>query len=84
MLSWTRVIFAEANLLALQFLLHERVAIEPAGGVKRKEACHAHNDGSEHLVPDVEVVVREAALPIGTCTMGAVFAIFCRSLRTRK
>src|SRR5580704_18820704 len=56
------VTFLEANLLALHFLFHERVAVEPVGGVERKEAGHAHDDGPQNLVPDVEVVVGKTAL----------------------
>src|SRR5450759_4110561 len=55
------IVFVEANLLPVQLLLHEGVAVEPIGGVKRKEARHAHDDGSQNLVADVEVVMREAA-----------------------
>ncbi len=72
------VVFPQGNLLSLQFLLHERVAIEPAGGVKRKEARHAHDDGPQNLVPDVEVVMGEAA---GLMRQDAVVGILRGILR---
>ena len=55
------VALAEANLLALQFLLHEGVAVEPVGGVKRKEAGHAQDDGSQYFVANLKAAMREAA-----------------------
>ncbi len=58
------VVLMKANVVALHFLFHERVAVEPVGGVERKEAGHAHDHGPQNLVPDVEVVVRESALPM--------------------
>ena len=51
----------KADLTAIQFLLHEGVAVEPVGGVKRKEAGHAQEDRPQNLVPNVEIVVGEAA-----------------------
>jgi hypothetical protein len=55
----------EADAGALEFPFHERVAIEPIGGVKGEEAGHAHDDRSQNLVADVEVVMREAAALVG-------------------
>ena len=37
------------------------MAVQPVGGMERKEAGHADNDRPQHFVPDVEVEVREAA-----------------------
>ena len=51
----------KADAGALQFPLDEGVAVEPVGGVKGKEAGHADDDRPQDLVPDVEVVVGEAA-----------------------
>ena len=48
-------------LCALQFLLDEGVAVEPVGGMEGKEAGDAHDDRPQDFVPDVEVVVGEAA-----------------------
>ena len=45
----------------LQFALDEGVAVEPIGGVERKETSHPDDNRSQHLIPDVEVVVRQAA-----------------------
>src|SRR3954447_15581217 len=46
---------------SLQFLFDEGVAVQPVGGVKRKETCHAHNDRAQNLIPDIEIVMRKAA-----------------------
>ena len=62
----------EANLLSLQFLLYERVAVEPVGGMKGKEARHAHDDGPQNCIPDIEVVVGEAAPLVGQDAMVGV------------
>src|SRR5438132_13648504 len=55
------VVFMEADLFPLQFLFDERVAVEPVGGMKGKEARHAHDDGPQNCVPNIEVVMGEAA-----------------------
>ena len=55
------VVLAEADVVPLQFLLHEGVAVEPVGGVEGKERRHAHDDRPQDLIADVEVVVGEAA-----------------------
>ncbi len=55
------VVLAEADLVSVQFLLDEGVAVEPVGGMEGKEGGHAHDDRPQHLVPDVEVVMGETA-----------------------
>ena len=55
------VVFAKADLLSVQFLLHERVAVEPVRGLEREERGHAHDDRPEDFIADVEVVMGEAA-----------------------
>ncbi len=65
----------EADLLSLQFLFDERVAVEPVGGRKGKETRHAHDDGSQDCIPDIEVVVGEAASLV---RQNAMVRIFCR------
>ncbi len=55
------VVFAESDLAARQFSFDERVAVEVIGGVEREKTCHAHDDGAEHLIAEVEVVMCEAA-----------------------
>ncbi len=52
---------AEADPRPLQLLLDEAVAVEIVGGLEREEGSHPHNHRSEHLVADIEVVMREAA-----------------------
>jgi hypothetical protein len=37
------------------------VPVEPVRGVKWKEARYPHDDGTQNRIPDVEIVVREAA-----------------------
>jgi len=69
---WSGVDFPEGNLLSVQFLLDERVAIESVGGMKRKEACHAHDDGPQNPVPVVEAVMGEA---VGLMRQDAVVGI---------
>ena len=39
--------------------------VEPIGSVEREEAGHADDDRAKDLVPDIEVIVREAALLVG-------------------
>src|SRR5215831_13909369 len=55
------VVLMEADVGAYQFSLDEGVAVEPVGGMERKETGYADNDRSQHLVANVEVVVGEAA-----------------------
>jgi hypothetical protein len=55
------VVFLEADAGTPQLPFHERMAVEPVGGVKRKETGDPADDRPQHLVADVEVVVREAA-----------------------
>ena len=55
------VVFVEAYVAPFQFLLHKRVPVQPVRGVEWKEGSNADDDRPEHLVPNVEVVVGEAA-----------------------
>jgi hypothetical protein len=55
------VVLVEADSGFGQFPLDERVAVEPVGGMEGKEAGQADDDRSQHLVPDVEVVMGKAA-----------------------
>src|SRR6516164_9526155 len=59
------VVLREADAGAHQLSLDEGVAVEPVGGVERKETGYADNDRSQDLVPDVEVVMGKAAALIG-------------------
>src|SRR3954449_10728255 len=63
---------------SLQFLFDEGVAVQPVGGVKRKETCHAHNDRAQNLIPDIEIVMRKAAALV---RQDAVVGVFRRELR---
>ena len=54
------VVFAEAHGLALELARDEGMAVQIVGGLERQEGADAHHQGAEHLVPDVEVVVRVA------------------------
>ncbi len=51
----------EADVGSIQFLFDEGVAVEPVGGVKRKEGGHPQHHRSQNLIPDVKIVVRETA-----------------------
>ena len=52
---------AEADPRPPQLLLDEAVAVEVIGGLEGKERRYQQDHRPEHLVADVEVVVREAA-----------------------
>ena len=55
------VALVEADARSIQFLLDEGMAVEPVGGVKGKEGGYAQHDRSENLIPDIKIVVGEAA-----------------------
>src|ERR1017187_8292218 len=54
------VVLAEADLLAVELLFDEVVAVQIVSGLKGKERGHAHHHRPQRLVADVEVVMREA------------------------
>ena len=74
------VVLAKAYAGAIQLLLDEGVAVEIVRGLEWKERGHAHRDGAQGLVSNVEVVVRETAL-LGS--EDAVVWILGRILRNR-
>jgi hypothetical protein len=55
------IVLAEGDSAPGQFPLDERVTVEPVGRVEREEGGHPQDDGPQDLIPDVEVVMREAA-----------------------
>ena len=55
------VVLLKSNVIALQFLLDERVSVQPIGGLKGKEGGYAQHDRSQDLIPDVEIIMGEAA-----------------------
>ncbi len=55
------VALIEADVVSLQFLLDEGVAVEPVGGVKGKEGGHPQHDRPQNLISDIEVIMRETA-----------------------
>src|SRR5436305_9911866 len=55
------VVLTKADVGPLQLLLDERVAVEPVGGMNRKEAGHTQDDGPQNFIPNVEVVMGETA-----------------------
>ena len=55
------VVLAEADFVPVQFLFDEAVAVEIVGGLEWEERRHAHRHRSQCFVPQVEIVVREAA-----------------------
>jgi hypothetical protein len=55
------VVFAEAKLLSLQFLLYERVPVQPVGRMEGEKRCHTDDDRPQRLIANVEIVVGEAA-----------------------
>ena len=56
------VVLAEADLFPVQFLFHEGVAVQPISRLERKEARHPDHNRPQYLIPEVEVVMREATL----------------------
>jgi hypothetical protein len=42
-------------------MFNEAVAVEVVRGLEREERAHAHNDGAEYFIANVEVVVKEVA-----------------------
>jgi hypothetical protein len=50
------VIFAETNLVAVQFLFEERAAIEILGSPEREERRHAYRHRPKRFVTDVKVI----------------------------
>src|SRR4249919_1654110 len=59
------VVFAEADLRAVEFLLDEAVAIEVISRLEGEERGHTHDHGAKSLIADVEIVVGEAAALAG-------------------
>src|SRR6202049_3450311 len=59
------VVFAEAYLCTVEFLLDEAVAVKIIGGLEGEEGGHTHHHGAENFIADVEVVVREATALVG-------------------
>src|ERR1700756_612471 len=55
------VILAKADSGALQFPLHEGVAVEPVGGMEGEETGYTHDDRSQNFIPDIEIVMSETA-----------------------
>jgi len=55
------IVLAETDSAFHEFPLDERMTVEPIGGVEREEGGHANDDGSQDLIPDIEVGMREAA-----------------------
>jgi hypothetical protein len=55
------VVFAEGDALPVQFVFEEAVGVQTGGGLKGKEAGHAHDHRSQDRIAEVEVVVSEAA-----------------------
>ena len=47
--------------MPVQFLFHERVAVEIIGGLEGEERRHANHHRPQHFIADIKVVVREAA-----------------------
>jgi hypothetical protein len=54
------------------------MAVEVIGGVERKKRRHAYDNRPEHLVPDVEVEMGEAAALV---RQDAMVGVLCRELR---
>ena len=55
------IVLAEADFVPVQFLFDEGGAVEIVGSLERKERRHAHRHRPQRFVPQVEIVVREAA-----------------------
>ena len=55
------IVFAKADVVAVQFLLDKGVAVEVVGGLEGEEGGHADHHRSQDFVPDVEIVMGEAA-----------------------
>ena len=50
------IVFAEADSLAPEFHLDEVMTVDPLAGLKGEKGADAQHDGTEHFVPDIEVV----------------------------
>src|SRR6516164_8771600 len=59
------VVLAKGELLVIELLLDEVVAVEVIRRLEGKERRHPHDHGAEDFIADVEVVVGEAALLAG-------------------
>src|ERR1700739_1199571 len=59
------VILAEADLLTIELLLDEVVAVEVICRLEGEEGSDAHHHGAENFIADIEVVMREAAALAG-------------------
>src|ERR1700730_5474827 len=59
------VVLAEGDLLAIELLLDEVVAVEVIRRLEGKERRHTHDHGTEDFIADVEVVMGKAALLAG-------------------
>src|SRR6202008_3252127 len=74
----TICVLAKGDLVAIELLLDEVVAVEVIRRLEGKERRHTHDHGTEDFIADVEVVVGEAALLPG---QDAVVGILGRELR---
>src|SRR5262252_4689510 len=72
------VVLTKGDLLAIELLLDEVVAVEVIRRLEGKERRHTHDHGTEHFIADVEIVVGEPALLAG---QDAVVGIRSRELR---
>src|SRR6201984_1050149 len=64
------VILAEADLLTIELLLDDVVAVEVICRLEREEGSDTHHHGAENFIADIEVVVREAAALAGEAAGG--------------
>ena len=74
------VVLAEADLGAIQLLFDEGVAVQLIGRLEGEEGGHAHHHRAQDFIPNIEVVVREAA---ALRCEDAVIGILRRILRDR-
>jgi len=66
------IVGAEAHAAALEVPGNDVVSVEVVGGLERQEGSDAHHEGPEHLIPDLEVVVRVAGALPGHDPVGGV------------
>ena len=67
------VLLAETDALALEFGGEERMTVDPVARWEGEKRTHAHDDGAEHFIANVEVIVSIGGpLPSGDAVMGVV------------
>src|SRR5437016_4037276 len=67
------IVLAEGDIAAEQFPFDIVMAVQVVGDLERQERTHAQRKGTQHLVPDIEVIVSIAAALAGDDAVIGVF-----------